>query len=203
MDLDLRKLRYFVTVADELHFGRAAERLFISQPVLSRQIRSLEREVGVVLLDRTSRHVTLTPAGAQLRDDGRNLLAAAAAATRRANATARGQEPIVVGFVPGLRVAPAVAAFARVAPDARVELVELLWYEGAAAVRDGRADVAYLRSPFDADGLLTRRLDAEPKVAVMSSGHRLAARRSLRQRDLAGEVLVDRDRRCTSVEATL
>jgi DNA-binding transcriptional LysR family regulator len=203
MDLDLRKLRYFVTLADELHFGRAAQRLFIAQPVLSRQIRALEREVGVTLLDRTSRRVGLTPAGAQLHDDARNLLASAAGVTRRAHEAARGLERVVVGFAPGLRVAPAVAAFGTIAPGVAVELLELVWYEGADAVRDGRVDVAVVRDPADTDGLVTRELGTEPKVAVIPAGHRLAAKRHVRLADLDGEMLVEIDRRCTSIEAKL
>lgn len=203
MDLDLRKLRYFLTVADELHFGRAAERLFIAQPVLSRQIRALEREVGVTLLDRTSRRVALTPAGARLQEDARNLLASAAGVTRRAHEAARGLERIVVGFAPGLRVAPALAAYGGIAPEVFVELAELVWYEGADAVHDGRADVACIRDPFEAAGLRTVRLGSEPKVAVIPAGHRLSAKRHVRVADLEAEMLVEIDRRCTSIEARL
>src|SRR6202011_6237972 len=83
MEIDLRKLRYFVAVAEELHFGRAAERLFIAQPVLSRQIRKLEQELGTELLLRTSRNVALTPAGLRLLDEAKSLLAAAEVTRRR------------------------------------------------------------------------------------------------------------------------
>jgi DNA-binding transcriptional LysR family regulator len=82
-ELDLRRLRYFVAVAQELHFGRAAGRLFVAQPVLTRQIRRLEQELGVGLFTRTTRDVQLTPAGEQLLSDARPLLAAADAAKRR------------------------------------------------------------------------------------------------------------------------
>lgn len=203
MDLDLRKLRYFVAVAEHLHFGRAAQELFIAQPVLSRQIRALEREVGVVLFDRTSRSVTLTPAGEQLHDDARALLASAAGVTRRAHEAARGVERIVVGFAPGIRVAPAVSAFGEVAPRVQVDLLELVWFEGADAVHDGRADVGCIREPFETEGLATVRLGEEPKVAVIPAGHRLAAKRRVTMRDLADETPVEIDRRSASIEAKL
>lgn len=83
MALDLRKLRYFAEVADQLHFGAAAQRLHITQPVLSRQVSQLERELGVRLFTRSSRNVTLTAAGRQLREEAQALLAAASAAQRR------------------------------------------------------------------------------------------------------------------------
>ncbi|NNC14106.1 LysR family transcriptional regulator [Planctomonas sp. JC2975] len=203
MDLDLRKLRYFVAVAEELHFGRAAERLLIAQPVLSRQVMALEREIGVGLLDRTSRHVALTPAGERLADEGRSLLASATTAVRRTHEAARGLERLVIGFAPGLRVAPAVAAIGEVAPELDVALIELVWYEGADAVRDGRADIAVVREPFDDDGLMSVPLGAEPKLAVLSAHHRLAGKRRLRMRDLEGEGPFEADRRCAGIEGTV
>ncbi len=91
LDLDLGRLRYFAALAEELHFGRAAGRLAVSEPVLSRQIRRLEQEIGAVLLTRSSRRVELTPAGRQLRKDARALLAAAEAAARRVRRAATGR----------------------------------------------------------------------------------------------------------------
>src|SRR4051794_40094471 len=111
MDLDLRKLRYFMAVAEHEHFGRAAEQLYIAQPVLSRQIRALEQELGCALLERTTRSVQLTPAGKQLYEDAPGVLASAAAATRRVHEVARGVERLVVGFAPALHVSAAVRAF--------------------------------------------------------------------------------------------
>ncbi|MGA0566674.1 LysR family transcriptional regulator [Rathayibacter sp. KR2-224] len=203
MDLDLRKLRYFVAVAEELHFGRAAEKLLIAQPVLSRQMMALEREIGVGLLDRSGRRVALTPAGERLADEGRRLLASATSAVRRTHQAARGLDRIVVGFAPGLRVAPAVAAIGQVAPELDVALIELVWYEGADAVRDGRADIAAVREPFDADGLVSVPLGAEPKLAVLAAHHRLAGKRRLRLSDLEGEGPFEADRRCAGIEGTV
>ena len=191
MDLDLRKLRYFAAVAEHEHFGRAAERLYIAQPVLSRQIRALERELGCELLVRTTRSVRLTPAGQQLYADVPGVLAAADAAARRAHEAARGVERLVVGFAGGLQVSAAVRAFGQQHPDIEIELLRLNWYEQSEVLRDGRADVGFLRRPFDTDGLHTVPVGDEPKVAVLPDTHRLAARRRLTRADLDGEQILD------------
>src|ERR1700722_967104 len=111
MDLDLRKLRYFAAVAEHEHFGRAAEQLYIAQPVLSRQIRSLEQDLGCALLERTTRSVRLTAAGRQLQHEAADLLGEAADAARRVHQAARGSTSLVGGFAPGLSVAAAVRAY--------------------------------------------------------------------------------------------
>src|SRR6195952_1543912 len=98
MDLDLRKLRYFAAVAEHRHFGRAAAQLFIAQPVLSRQIRALERELGCSLLVRTTRSVQLTPAGEQLRAEAGRVLATVDTAVRRVHEVDRGVQRVVVAF---------------------------------------------------------------------------------------------------------
>lgn len=103
MDLDLRKLRYFAAVAEHEHFGRAAAQLYIAQPVLSRQIRALEQELGCDLFERTTRNVRLTAAGEQLQHEAARLLVEAADATRRVHQAARGDTCLLVGFAPGLR----------------------------------------------------------------------------------------------------
>ncbi|WP_341849475.1 LysR family transcriptional regulator [Streptomyces yokosukanensis] len=117
MDLDLRKVRYFVAVAELLHFGRAAERLHIAQPVLSRQIRALEKDMGAELFVRDSHGVTLTDAGRQLLDDAGKLLTLADGTRRRVLRAARGPRRLVVGFRAGVVVAPALRAFAAAHPD--------------------------------------------------------------------------------------
>src|ERR1700733_3214068 len=110
MDLDLRKLRYFAAVAEHGHFGRAAGQLYIAQPVLSRQIRALEQELGCALLVRTTRSVQLTPAGEQLYEEARGVFAAVDAAVRRVHEIDRGVARLVVAFAPGLPVSEVVRA---------------------------------------------------------------------------------------------
>src|SRR4030081_443334 len=125
MDLDLRKLRYFAAVAEHRHFGRAAEQLYIAQPVLSRQIRALEQEFGCALLVRTTRSVQLTPAGEQLHEEARGVFATIDSAVRRVHEVDRGVERLVVAFAPGLHVSEAVRAFTATHPDREVELLRL------------------------------------------------------------------------------
>ncbi len=117
MDLDLRKVRYFAAVAELLHFGRAAEQLHIAQPVLSRQIRALEKELGAELFVRDSHGVTLTDAGRQLLEDARQLLALADGTRRRVAQAAHGRRRLVVGFRAGVVVTPALRAFTAAHPD--------------------------------------------------------------------------------------
>lgn len=198
MDLDLRKLRYFAAVAEHGHFGRAAERLHIAQPVLSRQIRALEQELGCALLERTTRSVRLTEAGEQLHKDASGVLAAARAATLRVHSAARGAHRLVVGFAPGLSVSAAVRAFTQAHPGVEIELRRLNWYEQAEALRDGRADIGYLRRPFDGDGIRTVPISSEPKVACLPATHPLASRRRLVQADLDGKTILNAEARRTA-----
>ncbi len=121
MDLDLRKVRYFVAVAELLHFARAAERLHIAQPVLSRQIRALEKDLDATLFVRDSHGVTLTPAGHQLLDDARYLLANAEAARSRVRRAANGPHRLVVGFRAGIVLSRALRDFCAEHPDIGVE----------------------------------------------------------------------------------
>jgi DNA-binding transcriptional LysR family regulator len=201
MDLDLRKLRYFVAVAEQQHFGRAAEQLYIAQPVLSRQIRALERELGCALFARTTRSVQLTPAGEQLLADARGLFATVDATVRRGLEVDRGIERLVVAFAPGLHVSEAVRGFTATRPEVEIGLLQLNWWEQDAALRDGRADVGYLRRPFDDSGLRTVPIGTESKVACLPVSHPLARRRSLVRADLDGESIMDaQSRRTSSVE---
>jgi DNA-binding transcriptional LysR family regulator len=190
MDLDLRKLRYFVAVADNLHFGRAAEELHIAQPVLSRQIRVLEQDLGTLLLTRDSQSVALTDAGRQLLTDAGPLLASAHAVRRRVTVAARGSRRLMVGFRAGIAVTPAVRKFALRHPSVIVDMRRIEGDEQAAMLLDGRIDVGYVRLPIDETGLRVTPLYSEPRVAVLPVGHRLAGKEQITEADLAGEPLV-------------
>ncbi|GAB2899231.1 LysR family transcriptional regulator [Streptomyces mayteni] len=194
-DLEVRQLRYFVAVAEELHFGRAALRLGMAQPPLSRAIRDLERRLGVRLLERTTRHVSLTPAGEVLLRDARTALDAVAAAGRRARHAGRP--------APGLRLAlkadydggllPRIlAAYRHEAAALPVELVLVGRGEQLPALCEGRADVALLPVPLaDGRGLDVEPLLTEPRLVALAATDPLADRPRLRVADLAGRPLPD------------
>ncbi|MFI6249451.1 LysR family transcriptional regulator [Streptomyces sp. NPDC051016] len=190
MDLDLRKLRYFAAVADRLHFGRAADELHIAQPVLSRQIRALEQDLGASLFTRDRHGVALTDAGRQLLADAGPLLASAHAVRRRVTVAARGSRRLMVGFRAGIAVTPAVRLFADRHPDVLVDVQRVEWDDQATMLLDGRIDIGYVRLPIDEAGLRVTPLYTEPRVAVLPAGHRLAGRERIAQADLAGEPLV-------------
>ena len=187
---DLELIRRFVVVAEELNFTRAAARLGLAQPPLSAAIGKLERKLGVRLLERTSRRVTLTPAGAVLLEQGRITVEAAGAAIERARRAGTQPRRLTVAVKPGTGTDLLKQIMQRCAADPRMPQVHLLFgHPGgpAAAVRAGAADVAVLRAPFDQRGLDTELLLTEPRVAVLPAGHRLSGRPELRRADLAGE----------------
>ena len=194
MDVDLRRLRYFVAVAEELHFGRAADRLHIAQPVLSRQIRVLEGELRTELFSRNRRGTTLTPAGEQLLADAGDLLASAEALVRRLRAAAEGARRLTIGFMPGITLTPVVRLLRARHPGLDVRMLRTGWHDQVAVLRDGRADVGIVRLPIDRTGLAVVPLYTEPRVAVVASGHRLAGKNSVRIADLAEDhLLLDPD----------
>ncbi|MFF5304202.1 LysR family transcriptional regulator [Streptomyces sp. NPDC013161] len=190
MDLDLRKLRYFVAVAEQLHFGRAADELHIAQPVLSRQIRALEQDLGASLFTRDRHGVELTDAGRQLLADAGPLLASTHAVRRRVSVAARGSRRLMVGFRAGIPVIPAARAFEARHPDVVVDVQRIEGDDQATMLLDGRIDIAYVRLPIDETGLRVTALYTEPRVAVLPAGHRLAGKEEVTEADLAGEPLV-------------
>ncbi|WBC07329.1 LysR family transcriptional regulator [Micromonospora sp. WMMA1947] len=181
--METRELRYFVAVAEELHFGRAARRLGIAQPPLSRAIQQLERRLGVTLLDRDSRGVVLTAAGSVLLREGRAALDAVDAAdrrTRRAGEATNGGPGLVLATKAGAssELLPKLLDAYAAEPDAvPVEVLLCGIGEQERLLRDGRADVALLHLPFDSTaGLDTEELVTEQQVAVLPAGHPLARR---------------------------
>lgn len=190
MDVDLRKLRYFVAVAELLHFGRAAQRLHIAQPVLSRQIRALEDELKVQLFVRNRRATELTRAGEQLLADAQPLLAGAEALRRRVGRAAREPDTFTVGFVPGLIVTGPVRLLRERHPELTVDVVRTGWDPRVEVVRNGQADVSYARLPIDQRGLSTRPVLSEPRVAVLPIEHRLAGKDCIDIADLADDHLL-------------
>jgi DNA-binding transcriptional LysR family regulator len=190
MDLDLRKLRYFVAVAEHLNFGRAAEQLHIAQPVLSRQIRALEQELKVTLFVRGNRGTELTTAGQALLEDARQLLSAAEGVRRRVHDAATGRRTFTVGFVPGLVVTDAVRQLSQRRPELSVEVFRTDWYDQTEAILDGRVDVGYVRRPFNATGLDIDAFAEEPRVVALPVEHRLAGKTTMSVTDLAEEHLL-------------
>jgi LysR family transcriptional regulator, benzoate and cis,cis-muconate-responsive activator of ben and cat genes len=190
--METRELRYFVAVAEELHFGRAAERLGIAQPPLSRAIRQLERRLGVTLFERTSRAVALTEAGCVLLSEGRAALDAVDAAdrrTRRAALAAPGDPGLVLVTKAGASfdlLPKLLDAYAAEPGAVTVEVVLCGIAEQERFLRDGRADVALLHLPFDSTaGFDTEEVCTEGQVVVLPAGHPLAGRTHLRMSDVA------------------
>ncbi|GAA4912743.1 LysR family transcriptional regulator [Actinomycetospora succinea] len=187
--METRELRYFVAVAEERHFGRAAERLGIAQPPLSRAIQQLERRVGVRLLERTTREVDLTEAGAVLLAEGRAALDAVDAAERRARRTVDGPGLVLVSKAGASEELLAKLLDAYAAEPGAVEVDVQLCGPGEQErlLRDGRADVALLHRPFDATaGFDTEDLVVEGQSLYLPAGHPLSARPELRMADVAG-----------------
>ncbi|MEZ0073530.1 LysR substrate-binding domain-containing protein [Planotetraspora sp. GP83] len=184
--MELRTLRYFVAVAEELHFGRAAARLHMSQPPLSRAIKQLETDVGAVLLHRSAAGVTLTPAGAALLDEARALLNQADRVRVRV-AAAAGAATITVGILGGSADRGATrlaAAYRRRHPGVEVRVRETDLTDPTCGLRAGLVDVALTRGPFDETGLTVRELRADPVGAVLRADDPLARRDRLKLADL-------------------
>jgi DNA-binding transcriptional LysR family regulator len=187
--VETRELRYFVVVAEELHFGRAAQRLGMAQSPLSRAIRQLERRLGVELLERTSRSVALTEAGAVLLHEGRAALDAVDAAARRARRAATGRPGLTLvtkSGTSGELLANLLDAYAAEPGAVAVDVVLCGPGEQGRLLRDGRADVALLHPPHDSTvGFDTEELCTEGQVAILPSGHPLTDRSQLRLADVA------------------
>lgn len=187
--MELRHLRYFRAVAEELHFGRAAQRLHIAQPPLSQQIRQLEAELGVELLRRSTRRVELTPAGEDYLHRVVEILDAVDAAGRRAVRVADGTRGhLVIGCVGSATYSllpRLVRALGDELPDVDVDIRgEMLAPAQIAELRAGRLDLAVLRPPTSHDDLTVERLRTDRLIVALSDGHRLAGAAAVDLRDL-------------------
>jgi LysR family transcriptional regulator, benzoate and cis,cis-muconate-responsive activator of ben and cat genes len=184
---EIRELRYFRAVAEDLNITRAAERLGIAQPPLSRAMRQLEHRLGVQLFDRSGQRLALTTAGETLFKESGPVLDALDSAVRRTQRAGLPSQGLVVTAKPGV----ATELLHRIVTELSDELpgvhvVVSGFGEQADMIRDGRADVALVSRPFDDRGLETEELYTEPRVAALPAGHDLAAREVLTADDLAG-----------------
>lgn len=188
-------MRYFVAVAEERHFGRAADRLHIAQPPLSQQIRRLEAELGVTLFTRTTRRVELTPAGELLLERARPIVAAVELAAEDCRRAARGElGRLSVGFTGSTTYAvlPSVAAKLREGlPGVDLELHgEMITPAQVEGLLQGSLDLGFLRPPVRSAELTVEIIRSEPLIAVLPRGHRLAGEERVSVADLAEEPFV-------------
>jgi len=189
------QLRGFVAVAEELHFGRAAERLNMTQPPLSRQIQKLERAIGVRLFERDNRRVTLTPAGEAFLSEARRLLALADNAPDLARRISAGSAGTVrIGFTAGSMFAVLPRLLRRIderLPGIDVDLYEMVTREQVAALLAHELDLGLARPPFDRDVFDSRVISREELMVAVPDGHRLTRNGGpVDPRELAGEPLI-------------
>lgn len=189
--MELRHLRYFVAVAEELHFGRAASRLHTSQSSLSQQVRNLEGELKVDLLRRVKRHVELTPAGSRFLQEARGILAAAERAAGMARETAREEsQRLVIGVSPETDwqfLGRALTIFREHAPSAEVLFQNLTPEAQVSALHGGRIDIGFVGLPIEAEGLTSEVTGRERLVIAIPEKHPMARNERIRLKDLSGE----------------
>jgi DNA-binding transcriptional LysR family regulator len=192
--VELRHLRYFVAVAEELHFGHAASRLNTSQPSLSQQIRDLERELKVDLFLRTKRRVALTPAGQRFLHEARGILSSAERAAGVARDTARGESlKLAVGISPEtdwLFLGAVLRLFAEHAPSVEIVFQNLTPEAQVEALRAGHIDVGFVGLPLEAEGMVTETTGRVRLVVALPETHPMARKKDLRLEDLSREAYV-------------
>lgn len=191
MDVELRQLRYFVAVADELHFSRAADRLHLDQPTLSRHIRRLEQRLGVKLFDRTTRTVALTEAGRVFLQRAREVLEAADSAVDAVRNVAEGRTGLLrVGMMvqtaEPLRSA-ALNLFEERYPNVELKLTSHPFIDPSCGLEMGETDVAFVWLPIDHPQIETEHLFDEPRYFIVADHHRLARRSSICREDVEEE----------------
>jgi DNA-binding transcriptional LysR family regulator len=186
--MELRQLAAFVAVADELHFGRAAERLGVVQPTVSQLVRRLERELGVVLFERSSHRVTLTGAGSKLLPAARRTLSASDELAAAASAVVRGEQgELRIGTTEGIaaNLNLLLGRFADERPNVGIRLQAIHTPAKLQALRDGDLDVAFVRAPIELSGLHIAELWSEPLQVVLPERHALAAHAAVSLAELA------------------
>ncbi len=192
--MELRHLRYFVAVAEERHFGRAASRLRMAQPPLSRQIQALEAELGFTLFERTRRQVELTEAGVVLLEHSRRIFEAVGVAIHEAGRASRGESGRIVVAYPSTfaysGLPELVRSFRAKFPAVEVVLRELAPQHQVEALREGRVHVGFIRAPLAEPGLSSELVRRESLMAALPSGHPLAARKVIPLSLLAREPFV-------------
>lgn len=192
--MDLRRLRYFVAVAEELNFSRAAERLHIAQPPLSDQIKKLEQDLGLQLFNRTRRSVQLTEAGRLLLEEARRIFTQIEQSTQVVQRVGHGEVgQLAVGFVPSASnkvLPPFLRAFGERFPGVKLFLYELNPDDVLAAVHDRRVDVGFLYAPFEDVTLDAKSISREPFVVALPDTHHLADKSEISLRELAGEPFI-------------
>lgn len=195
MNIELRHLRYFIAVAEELHFGRAAARLNISQPPLSQQIQILEQQIDARLFNRTNRSVSLTAAGKQFLTDSRQILAAVDDAASRATRLHQGEAgEIRIGFTssaPFIKsVSDTLSSFRQDYPDVHIQTRETNTREQIAPLNDGALDLGLMRNTQLPDTLSWQAILHEPLLAMIHREHPLASQRVVSLAELAREPFV-------------
>lgn len=191
--MELRHLRYVIALSEELHFGRAARRLNMSQPPLSQQIRSLEEELGVKLFSRTKRQVVLTEAGIRFVDEARQVLAQVQHAAKVASRANNGEIGyLTVGTVTAEKtvLVDTLRAFAKLYPDVHLELRSMSTVAQLEAVREGRLQVGFVILPVEETALAVETVAREPLVVALPESHRLASKRRIPLKALSGEVSI-------------
>ncbi len=195
MNIELRHLRYFVAVAEELHFGRAAARLRISQPPLSQQIQILEQQIGARLLARTNRSVNLTAAGQQFLTDARQILGQVEAAAARAERLHHGETgELRIGFTssaPFIKsVSDSLSTFRKRYPDVHIQMREINTRQQIAPLNDGELELGLMRNTRLPETLAWKLVLREPLLAMVHRDHPLAACESISLHALAHEPFV-------------
>lgn len=192
--MEMHQLRYFIAVAEELHFGRAAQRENVSQPPLSLQIRKLEEELDVKLFERTKRRVAITPAGSAFLPEAKAIIAATAHASRVAKRAYRGEIGLVnIGFVhsASLGYLPRlIGPFRQSFPEIEIRLHEMTVSEQMEALSKGRIDVGIVRPPIEEPEMTSFDVVSEPFCAVVPAKHPAAERTSIKLAELAQEDFV-------------